>query len=437
MGLNYGKSVILARQASIFMLLTLCGCAGVERTLMPAPNLYTAPNAPPLFSDLPEELRTPQIDLMYVTDRLPEYSGAGSLDYGYKRSPSVAFGSAVVAMRPEMDWEELERLSIARNRSTRLTLKLVSIEERGRFAQTPAHIEVVDGEIRYESEYLEINQKAEEDFRRELLVRLAQAPRKEVVMFVHGFNNDFDDAAYTLAELWHYLGRQFVPILFTYPAGRGGPSGYIYDRESGEFAIYHLKSIIRVLSDIPELESFHLIAHSRGTDVTASAVRELALEARAARAELPDEMQNSHIVLAAPDLDMDVLAQRVIAEQLGRETRNITIYTSRSDKAIGLAEWFFRSNQRLGSLSASDLSEEELSQLALFEGISIVELSKKSRPGSSHGYFHSDPAASSDLILMLRYGKEPGAENGRPLQPIAQGFWEIEPEYPQFSNGQD
>ena len=66
-------------------------------------------------------------------------------------------------------------------------------------------------------------------------------------MFVHGFNNDFDDAAFTLAEMWHYLGREQVPLLYTWPAGRGGPSGYIYDRESGEFTVYHLKRLIRAL----------------------------------------------------------------------------------------------------------------------------------------------------------------------------------------------
>ncbi len=45
-------------------------------------------------------------------------------------------------------------------------------------------------------------------------------------------------------------------------------------------------------------------------------------------------------------------------------------------------------------------------------------------------YFHSNPAASSDLILLLRYGLAPGAENGRPLESVAPGFWLIKLEYP-------
>jgi len=44
-------------------------------------------------------------------------------------------------------------------------------------------------------------------------------PRKEVFIFVHGFYNDFNDAAFTLAELWHFVGRVGIPILYTWPAG--------------------------------------------------------------------------------------------------------------------------------------------------------------------------------------------------------------------------
>ena len=36
-----------------------------------------------------------------------------------------------------------------------------------------------------------------------------------------------------IAELWHFLGRQGVPILYTWPAGFGGLRGYTRDRESG------------------------------------------------------------------------------------------------------------------------------------------------------------------------------------------------------------
>jgi esterase/lipase superfamily enzyme len=419
------------------VLLILSACAGTGRHLMPAPNLYTQANAPELFTDLPDKLKSNQIDLLYVTDRIPETAEDGSLTYGYGRSRSASFGSAVVSLKPEMNWEAMERASVESDRSTDLTLELNSINELGRFPETPSRIITIDGLPQVHPEDVRASRETSELFRREILRRLALAPKDEILVFVHGFNNDFDDAAFTLAELWHYMGRQHVPVLYSWPAGRGGASGYIYDRESGEFTVYHLKNLIREMSSIPEIRTFHLIAHSRGTDVMSSAVRELALASRSDRGEVPGDIRNSRIILAAPDLDMDVVSQRLIAEQLWRETENITIYTNQSDKAIGLAERFFKSVKRIGRLGAEDISQEGLSSIKQFEGVSFIELMEAEQPSSSHSYFHSDPAASSDLILMVRYGMEPGVENGRPLRPVTAGFWQIEQGYPHPADSKD
>ena len=77
------------------------------------------------------------------------------------------------------------------------------------------------------------------------------SPGKEVYFYIHGYNNDFEDAAFAAAELWHFAGREGVPIFYTWPAGAPGPSGYIYDRESGEFTLNHLKSAIGHISSWP------------------------------------------------------------------------------------------------------------------------------------------------------------------------------------------
>jgi len=155
----------------------------------------------------------------------------------------------------------------------------------------------------------------------------------------------------------------------------------------------------------------------------------MALVARAAGEVTSDELRDSNIVLAAPDMDMDVVSQRLVAEQLGRETNNITVYTSQEDKAIGLAEQLFKSVARMGRLGVDDLQADALLSMEKIEGMSFIDL-QENTGGTGHAYFHSNPAASSDLILLMRYGLAPGAENGRPLEALAPGFWLIKPEYP-------
>jgi esterase/lipase superfamily enzyme len=415
--------------AALFLVvLFLAGCAG-PRPLMPVPNLYIGEGAPELFTALPSELQDNRVDLLYVTDRVPETDDDGVLTYGYGRSRSTAFGSAIVTIEPELAWDELQRVSLEQDRSTRLSLHLASLEERGRFPETPRPIVLINGEFQTDPAALERTRITGQSFRAEIRRRLALAPKPEVVLFIHGYNNDFEDAAQTLAELWHFLGREHVPILYTWPAGRGGPSGYIYDRESGEFTVHHLKNLIRSLNGIPEINRIHMIAHSRGTDVLSSAIRELALVARAAGETATDKLRDSNVVLAAPDLDLDVVSQRIVAEQLGREAKSITVYTSEEDKAIGLAERLFNSAARIGRLGVGDLQADDLVGIEKVEGISFIDL-QESTGGIGHGYFHSNPAASSDLILLVRYDLKPGAENGRPLESVAPGFWLIKPEYP-------
>jgi esterase/lipase superfamily enzyme len=337
----------------IVTLAALGGCSG-QRTLMPAPNLYQGDQAPALFGELPAELRTREIELLFVTDRKPERDEDGRFRYGYERSASTAFGSATVSLSPDLPWDDLERASLEEDRSTKITLEVTSIEETGRFPPTPWPV------FRTE-EGLVIRPDVKEDIRRvagqlraELKRRLDLSPKPEVLFFVHGFNNQFEDAAETLAELWHFLGREHVPVLYTWPAGRGGMRGYTYDRESGEFTIFHLKNVLRLLADMPEIERVHLVAHSRGTDVLTSAVRELLLTGRAAGHDNHEQYRIANVVLAAPDLDIDVTLQRLAAEQLNEELGDVTIYTSQSDRAIGAAQSLFKSRERVGRVDLDD-----------------------------------------------------------------------------------
>jgi len=62
-----------------------------------------------------------------------------------------------------------------------------------------------------------------------------------------------------MAELWHFLGRIGVPIVYTWPAGHPGLFSYTYDRESSEFTIFHLRQVLELIAGFPEVERINLI----------------------------------------------------------------------------------------------------------------------------------------------------------------------------------
>ncbi len=408
--------------------LLVAGCAE-SRQLMPTPNLYTDEKAT-LFEALPQEYASTLVELIYVTDRVPETDEAGNLRYGFNRSNSLAVGTTVVDLGQNATWEDLVEASRTHTRFGDFELRLDSITEFTRLPPTPIPYQVIDGEIIEDPEAVAARDASVARLKAEVRRRLALTPRKDVYIYVHGYHNTFEDAAFALAELWHFFGRQGLPIVYTWPAGHPGIFGYTYDRESSEFTVFHLKQLIKWLAEQPEIENIHLIAHSRGTDVAVSAIRELVIWARGAGLDPREYFKIKNFVLAAPDLDVQVVSQRIAAERLALAIDQATLYSSPDDKAIGLAELLFASPRgRVGTVVIDKLNEEEIGRMkANAARVTVVNFEGEST-GYGHDYFRTNPAVSSDLVLMIRYGLKPG-EAGRPLEHIGLNFWRVPEGYP-------
>jgi len=418
------------------LILVLSACSG-KRVLMPTPNTYVGDETHPAFTGLPAELKSTEVPLFYVTDREPERDENGKLIYGYKRSPSLAFGSTVVDLGEEITWEELLAASRAGKRLKDVPMKVGELTEITRGPNSPIPYTEVDGVIVEDPEFVAKRDAAIEVFREVLVQQLALTQRKEVFVFVHGFHNDFNDAAFAMAELWHFLGRIGVPLVYTWPAGYPGLFGYTYDRESSEFTVYHLRQLLELIAGFPEVEKLNVIGHSRGTDVVVTAVRELTIEARAKGLNPRKEYKLHNIVLAAPDLDVQVAAQRLIGDFIAWSADRFTIYTSPADRAIGWSNRLFASPKgRIGNLKVENLTPE--AKVALERGnsnFSIINFMSGSDKSDSdadkfgHSYFRNAPTVSSDLILMLRDDLD-ADDPGRPLEDLGYSFYRVPPGYP-------
>jgi esterase/lipase superfamily enzyme len=419
----------------ISITLLLAACSG-QRVLMPTPNVHVDSDSD-IYTGLPEELKNTEIPLFYITDRVPEKDENGNLKYGYERSASLAFGSTVVDLGDEISWQQLLDASRAGKRIKEVPMKLGEITEIARGPRSPTPYTEVDGVIVEDPEYKARRMAAAEIFRKVMVQQLALTPRKEVFIFVHGFHNDFNDAAFAMGELWHFLGRIGVPIVYTWPAGHPGLFGYTYDRESSEFTVYHLRQVLEYIASFPEVEKINIIAHSRGTDVAVTALRELTIKARA-QGLSPRKVYKIHnFVLAAPDLDAQVAEQRLIGDHMAWSADRFTIYTSPADKAIGWSDKLFASPKgRIGNLRVEDMTDEARtvmergnSSLTVINFMSSTDKSDSNADSFGHSYFRNAPTVSSDVILMLRDDLDPGPP-GRPLEHLGGYFWRVPPGYP-------
>jgi esterase/lipase superfamily enzyme len=180
------------------------------------------------------------------------------------------------------------------------------------------------------------------------------------------------------------------------------------------------------------VEKVHVIAHSRGTDVAVSAIREMLLlhggDTDAARAA----MKLGVLVLAAPDLDLDVVQQTLVADLLFEVPERLVTYVSERDEAITVAARLFRSKTRVGQMRPTDVSPDGRRRMAAFSRQSqVIDADVTGYTKFGHDYYYRHPAVSSDLILLLTGHLDPDAEHGRPLTPIEAGFWQIDNDYPQ------
>jgi esterase/lipase superfamily enzyme len=405
--------------------------------MMPTPNVHLDPGRD-FYGGLRQELKSTEVPLLYVTDRAPEQDEEGNLHYGYRRSPSVAFGRTVVDLGADLDWEDLVEASRTQRRLQSVQLELRELEEIARGPEVPLPFKEVDGRIVEEPELLAQRQAAREVFRRELVRQLELTPRKEVFLFVHGYHNTFEDAAFAMAELWHFLGRIGVPIVYTWPAGHPGMFGYTYDRESSEFTGFHFRSALELLASYPEVERIHLIAHSRGTDVAVAGVREITIAARAAGIDPREKYKIRNLVLAAPDLDLEVAIQRIVGDRLPLSVHRSTVYTSPEDRAIGVASRLFASPRgRLGTFGQDELTGATRAAMEYSNAnLAVVNFAAAADAlftGESfgHSYFRDAPTVASDLVLTLRDDLDPGS-SGRPLEAIGHHFWRVPTGYPRL-----
>lgn len=408
----------------------LAGC-GSAYYLPGAPHLYTVGGAADPFEHVPQAWRTSQARVIYGTDRRAKVDKDGKRTFSYARSMALEFGHVTVDIGENLPWDRLVADSRSGQRQADIPMKVSNVTLLGTYPESNRPPVIVNGQPVDPPDIAAAMAERTRDFHEVLRESIAQTPRKEVFLYVHGYNNDFDSAAIRMATLWHYMGRQGVPVIYTWPAGSGGMlRGYNYDRESGEFTIFHLREFLTAIADCPEVQKVNIIAHSRGTDVTVSALRELNLEHKHLPGGAGKRMKFGNLVLAAPDLDWEVFNQRVLAERLGGLVENFTVYVSKGDKALALSDWLYQGVNRLGRLGTMDVKPEWQATLKHLNGRAAIVDVKVDTGFLGHAYFVDSPEVLSDLILSFRDRRLPGAEHGRPLKPRDDGFWEIHEGYP-------
>jgi esterase/lipase superfamily enzyme len=209
---------------------------------------------------------------------------------------------------------------------------------------------------------------------------------KSALIFVHGYNVTFADAARRTAQMTYDLQFPGAPILFSWPSV-GKTQDYAVDENNVEWARPHLTQFLVDVLGKTNATDVYLIAHSMGNRALANSVVDVETSHPELRAKIRE------IILAAPDIDADTfkdeIAPRIIAGE--SPTTHLTLYASSSDEAL-LASKKFHGYARAGD--AGDL------QLIL-AGLEYIDASGVDTGFLGHSYYGDNRSVISDIHYLI------------------------------------
>jgi len=246
---------------------------------------------------------------------------------------------------------------------------------------------------------------------KKLAAEMQKSDRKELTIFVHGYNTSLVENTELLGEMHHYAGRQGAVINYEWPSA-GKLLGYFKDKGNAEHSTRLFRSFVSRVGLMTGAESVRIIAHSAGNPIVVNALAKYKI---------------SQVVLAAPDMD-SMRFMNAVFDRFFEMASNVTVYAYPKDKALAVSGKLFGTN-RVGSAleKMTDWEKETLKQAANLQMVDVTLPQKQYGSLLGHGYFHRDPWVSSDILL----GASISDAADRGLQKSKEGvFWEFSQDYP-------
>jgi esterase/lipase superfamily enzyme len=221
----------------------------------------------------------------------------------------------------------------------------------------------------------------------------AGAARRDVLVYIHGFNQSFETAALDAARLSDGLSFRGETMLFSWPS-KNSLMNYIYDRESALWSRDALESMIDELVADPSVGRIHIVAHSMGTMVAVESLRQLYDRRGGSMTS-----RFGAIVLASPDIDMDSFTSSVA--RVGSLGRKITVLTVANDRALGAMR------DMAGGVTRVGIAEKPRLEAL---GIRVIDASNYDGGGLNHDLFLTNAEVRQAIRRLF-------AEAGAPASP--------------------
>ncbi len=260
---------------------------------------------------------------------------------------------------------------------------------------------------------LSVNPQGKELFFGELKKEMQQAKGRQALVFVHGFNVTFEDAARRTAQMAYDLQFAGLPLFYSWPS-EGDMKKYVVDETNVRWTVPHLKNFLEDVALQTGAEDIFLIAHSMGNRALTAALGLFADDVEKGRNE-KTVSGFKEIILAAPDIDAEIF-KRDIAPALLRLGAGVTLYASSEDMALKASETLHK-YPRAGDTDNGVIP---------VPGIHFIDVSDVDTSFMEHSYYGDNVSVITDIFYLLRGLKKPSERsNLKNMKKGSRVYWKF------------
>jgi esterase/lipase superfamily enzyme len=228
----------------------------------------------------------------------------------------------------------------------------------------------------------------------------------ELLVYIHGFNTNFELAARRAAQLAFDLNPQGLTAFYSWPS-LGTVYGYVADQDRADASKTQFTAFIGTLLAVKGLKKVSLIVHSMGNRLLSYAVKDLVEASQKAGASI------DNLIMAAPDVDRHHLQN--LDPNFTELSSHVTMYVSALDQALR-ASSALRASRRAGYLPP----------VVVMAGVDTIEASYLNIAALGHGYFAEAAPVLADIGTIISSGLRADERKGLSLRSNQEGsYWSL------------
>jgi esterase/lipase superfamily enzyme len=221
---------------------------------------------------------------------------------------------------------------------------------------------------------------------------LGSSSKKEVLLFVHGYNVGFEDAVVRTAQIAYDLHFEGLATLYSWPSEGAAPK-YTIDETNVTWSRPRFVQFLTMIRDRLGAETVHILAHSMGSRLVAETIAELAPAD-------PNAACPCQLVFAAPDIDAATFKD--LAASFNKKAKRVTLYASSNDLALKASKLVHK-YQRAG---------ESGLDLLILNAIDTIDAAAVDTSFLGHSYYGDNRSVLADMFDLIRRGSPPQARFG-------------------------